>query len=71
PGRDGGGALSERADAAPGRDGGGSPERDGSIRFALRDAEKGTPHLDGAIAPLGEGAVTPLEPRSVKTGDAE
>jgi acyl dehydratase len=37
----------------PGRVAFGSERAGADIRFAVRDAERGTPHLDGAVAPLG------------------
>jgi acyl dehydratase len=45
-----------------------SREQEGEILFAVRDARKGTPHLDGRVRPLTAGTKAKPNSRTAKTG---
>jgi acyl dehydratase len=45
-----------------------SQEQGEEILFAVRDAKKGTPHLDGRVQPLSSGAKTKSSSKTAKTG---
>lgn len=45
-----------------------SAEEGEEILFAVRDAKKGTPHLDGRVQPLAAGAKTKSSSKTAKTG---
>ncbi|HEX7279778.1 MAG TPA: MaoC/PaaZ C-terminal domain-containing protein [Solirubrobacterales bacterium] len=45
-----------------------SQEEGEEIRFAVRNARKGTPHLDGRVQPLATAAKTKSNSRTAKTG---